>query len=522
MARKSSGSSKIFSVIEGILIAIFILFIAGMLFLYFTFSDAGAAPTLFGHVVYQTKAVNMQPAINKDDAVIGKSSAAAEAKAGEVVLCKLDDRIVVARIKDIINENGTLYYNVRFDTAAENDTHRISPTDIIAGDIRKSVSLGRLLSFATSTLGIMLVIIIPSFVIIVLQIITIVNSKHNKEEAVNLDELNDIMRSNDYPEETFLPISQGIPLNGQPVAEGEATEIAFVNNKTSSSPLLEDAPADLDSEKSVSFAGPTAVDIFTEDEEFFAEKPGKKSFDVFDGEIFPIDKPEEKPTDSILPPSPDSVLASEFYGITEEVRSHQEKRRIEEEAASGNAFVNSFDSKADSILSGLDETLVESEESEPQTVDPVNTGLIPDEEYQGDAVLLSDNAAEDTAETAETVIDMTGSVTDDAPGIAAEPIPSEPVYEQTAEDTAVFAEPSDDKFESFDLFSETETHDIPDVQSTQQAHEQPVLDIPSRGEEPVPEPVKTVKVKKVRKKKEKVSVDDLLSMIDAEETKINS
>ena len=148
MSKKGSAkSSKIFSVIEGIIIAIFILFIAGMLFLYFTFSDAGAAPTIFGHIVYQTKAVNMQPAINKDDAVIGKSSAAQEAKAGEVVLCKLDDRIVVARIDSIINENGTLYYNVKFDTAAASDIHRIAPTDLIAGNIHKSVPLGRLVPY---------------------------------------------------------------------------------------------------------------------------------------------------------------------------------------------------------------------------------------------------------------------------------------------------------------------------------------------------------------------------------------
>ena len=193
--------SKFFSVIEIIVIALLILIIAGMLFLYFTFSETGTAAEIFGSTVYQTQAVNMQPAVPTGCAVIGKKSAVSSAKTQDVVLCRIDDKIVVARIVDILNEDGKNYYTMHFDTAPENDVHVITQSDIIAAGIKTWVFLGKLLTFARSTTGIMIVIILPSFIIIILPVIKIVNSKHTHEEAVSLADLEDIMRSDDYPEE---------------------------------------------------------------------------------------------------------------------------------------------------------------------------------------------------------------------------------------------------------------------------------------------------------------------------------
>ena len=522
MARKiSSRSSKVFSVIEGILIAIFILIIAVMLFLYFTFSDVGAAPTIFGHVVYKTQAVNMQPDINKGDAVIGKASAVPDAKAGDIVICRIkgaengEERIVVARIDSLLNENGALYYNIRFNTAASTDVHKIQINEIIAADVKKNVSLGKLLTFATSDLGILLIIIIPSFIIIVLQILKIVHARQHKEESVNLYDLNSIMNSDDYPEEAFLPISQTPYASPErPEMGTEANEFAFVPDKPTS-PILEDAPADLDSEKSVSFAGPTAADIFAEDEAFFAEKPQKESFNIFDGGDLPQPAEPEKPA-ALLGENPmlqrDAELAREFYGITEEVRSHQEERRLRE-AAQGGAFQDPFDSKADSILSGIDDTIIsdDSADAEPDTEQyedvpaPVPAPApVPESitEYTPEEAVYTEPAP------VPDIFDATPAVTYDE---AAEPV--------TAETTAeVFPEQTDESFTAsdagFDLFA-----DIPAPAET--SAEPDVTDIPVRGtdtEEPAP---RAVKVRKVVKKK-KVSVDDLLSIIDEEENKLNS
>ena len=49
MAKKKSKKSSAVNIIEGIVIGILILIIAGMLFLYFSFSGNGAAPNIFGY-----------------------------------------------------------------------------------------------------------------------------------------------------------------------------------------------------------------------------------------------------------------------------------------------------------------------------------------------------------------------------------------------------------------------------------------------------------------------------------------
>ncbi len=194
MAKKNGSAVNI---IEGIVIAILILLIAGMLFVYFSFRDTGAAPNIFGHTIYHTKAVSMQPEIPSGSAVIAKSSEIENIKVGSVVLCRIGEDTVLTRVVQLVSENGQMSYVVKFDTAPPNDTFKIPQENVIAKAIWTNRSLGAVLSFATSTFGIMLVIIIPSFVIIVFQIVRIINVKRAEEDAVSLDDLEEIMIRND-------------------------------------------------------------------------------------------------------------------------------------------------------------------------------------------------------------------------------------------------------------------------------------------------------------------------------------
>lgn len=186
-------SKKAVNIIEGIIIGILILIIAGMLFLYFTFSKTGAAPEIFGYTIYHTMAVNMAPEIPADTAVIAKSSENENIKVGSAVLCRIGDDTVLTRVVQLLNENGEKSYVVKFDTAPANDTFKIPAENIIAKAVWQSAILGKMLSFATSTFGIMIIIIIPSFIIIVFQIVRIINVKRREEESVSLDELENIM-----------------------------------------------------------------------------------------------------------------------------------------------------------------------------------------------------------------------------------------------------------------------------------------------------------------------------------------
>lgn len=203
MAKNKNKSSAV-NIIEGIVIGILILLIAGMLFLYFSFSGNSAAPNIFGYTFYHTKAVKMEPKIPQNTVVIGKTGDLESIKVGSVVVCKIGEDTVLTRVVQLVSENGQMSYVVKFDTAPANDTFKIPAENIIAKATSQSSIFGSVLDFATSTFGIMMVIIIPSFIIIVFQVIRIVNVKRTQEEAVSLDELDEIMSdNNDYGHDFF-------------------------------------------------------------------------------------------------------------------------------------------------------------------------------------------------------------------------------------------------------------------------------------------------------------------------------
>lgn len=204
MAKKKTKKSSAVNIIEGIVIGILILLIAGMLFLYFSFSGNGAAPNIFGYTFYHTKAVKMEPKIPQNTVVIGKTGDLDNIKVGSVVICQIGEDTVLTRVVQLVSENGEVSYVVKFDTAPANDTFKIPAENVIARATSQSSAFGSVLNFATSTFGIMLVIIIPSLIIIIFQVVRIINVKRHEEEAVSLDELDEIMTADEDNSQDFF------------------------------------------------------------------------------------------------------------------------------------------------------------------------------------------------------------------------------------------------------------------------------------------------------------------------------
>lgn len=196
------------SVIETIFIIVCALCIAAMLVLYFSFKKDNSMPTVGGYSFYYLKATNMEPTIPSGTAIIAQKSMVDDVAVGDTVLAKIDKDLVFIGVTNIEEENGVKYYTLKFNTAVENQKFRVPQTDIAAKAMWKSSILGALLGFATSTFGIMLVIIIPSFVIIVFQIIRIINVKRLEEEASSLDDIDEIFDSREEEKEPPLRISQ--------------------------------------------------------------------------------------------------------------------------------------------------------------------------------------------------------------------------------------------------------------------------------------------------------------------------
>lgn len=194
---KNKGKGSAVNIAEGIVIGILILLIAVMLFLYFSFNKKGAAPEIFGYTFYHTMAVNMETDIPANTLILAKKSEIDNIIVGSVILCKIGEDTILTRVVELNSDDGETAYVVKFDTAPPNDTYKIPKDNVIAKAVQQSSLMGSVLSFATSTFGIMLVIIIPSFVIIVFQTVRIVNAKREEEEASSLEDLEEIMISDD-------------------------------------------------------------------------------------------------------------------------------------------------------------------------------------------------------------------------------------------------------------------------------------------------------------------------------------
>ena len=173
-----------FLILEFIIVILMILAIAFMITIYFSFRETGAAPKIFGYYIYHTHAVNMAPKIPAGTAVFAKESEKNNVGQDSIVLCRIDDKITLIKVVDMLDENGKKYYIVRFSTSPENETYKIPVESVMAKAMYQDEFSGKLIDFATSKVGIVLVIIVPSILIILTQIIRLVSSGRNKDDDI--------------------------------------------------------------------------------------------------------------------------------------------------------------------------------------------------------------------------------------------------------------------------------------------------------------------------------------------------
>lgn len=199
-----SKKPSVFTVVEIILIALLALVMVSMLAFNLFFKDNGVA-SVFGLSFYNTKAVNMQPKIPRNTLVIAKKSEIPNIGVKHVILCNVGDFTALIRVVDIQQENGETYYIVKFDTAAENETFRISSQDVIAKAVWQINGFGAFLDFATSAVGIILAVVIPLIFIIAFQVARILGIRRLEDEAASIDDIDEFITTRE--EESPPPVT---------------------------------------------------------------------------------------------------------------------------------------------------------------------------------------------------------------------------------------------------------------------------------------------------------------------------
>ena len=185
------------TIVEIIIIVVCALLIISMLCCYFLFSKTGSAPNIFGKMIYVTEATNMEPNIPAGSAVFASSDNLSFLKTGDVVLFRTagadNEQITgVLRIQGVETDDaGKVYYTLRGDANAPTETIKLPKENILGQCKTYDEVLGAVISFATSTMGLLTVVIIPCVLLIVFQIIRIVRIKSDYEYANDKDDDDD-------------------------------------------------------------------------------------------------------------------------------------------------------------------------------------------------------------------------------------------------------------------------------------------------------------------------------------------
>ena len=202
-----------FSVAEIILIILLIAVIAAMIFIGVVFHKDNTATSVFGYCFYRTKAVNMETSIPQGTIIVAKESENDSIEAGSVILCKIGEYTVLTRVTEA--QDGA--YIVKFDVAPDNETFRVEKSAVIAKAVWQLEAFGKFIDFATSTVGIIIVLIIPLTIIIAVQVVRINRLKALEREASSLDDIDDVINSRRKEEAPAVTITK-------PKFEDEAPE----------------------------------------------------------------------------------------------------------------------------------------------------------------------------------------------------------------------------------------------------------------------------------------------------------
>lgn len=207
MSRSKSAKKSVSaaSVVEIIFIVILILAMAVMLGFNFLFKKGGAGASIFGYSFYNTKAVNMLPDFPKNTVVIAKASEKKNIRENSVILCEIGEHTTLIRVVRIMEEEGSTFYVVKFDTSPSNETFRVEEDAVIAKAMWQINGMGSFLDFATSAVGIIIAIVIPLIFIIAIQVARILGIKRLEEEAAALGDIDEFMQSRD--EESPAPVT---------------------------------------------------------------------------------------------------------------------------------------------------------------------------------------------------------------------------------------------------------------------------------------------------------------------------
>lgn len=189
---------KVLSTVLSVVLWVIIFMSALFVFTTLATKDTNSVSNLFGYTPLTVSSESMSPTFTTSDLIIIKECDPETLKEGDIItfhaLIENQYSLNTHRITKITDENGLKVFNTKGDNNPVEDKKIVSSGDIVGKYVLKIAGLGLLMKFLSSSIGFLLVIIIPLLIFFIYQvyrlIMTILELKNAEKEEGQTNEAN--------------------------------------------------------------------------------------------------------------------------------------------------------------------------------------------------------------------------------------------------------------------------------------------------------------------------------------------
>lgn len=186
--RVKNGKIRLLTVIETIVILIIALVLIGMFTINIAFAGTGTTLDIFGYNLYLVETSAMEPEIKKNSIVFAENDLSDGVDIGSYILCEIGESESKAMliVKDTYQEDGVTYFEVISGVDTADISTTITRDEVIGACRQKSYELGVVINFAKTPSGIVLLVVVPSLILIAIQLFHIIRARKIKKNSEKL------------------------------------------------------------------------------------------------------------------------------------------------------------------------------------------------------------------------------------------------------------------------------------------------------------------------------------------------
>ncbi|MCC8196874.1 MAG: hypothetical protein LIO49_08820 [Ruminococcus sp.] len=185
MFQETVKKRKPLQIVGIVVVVILALAIVSTFVVYGIFKDSNSAPSIFGKRVYIMSGSGMEPRIPQGAAVFVEEGTLPENE-GNVILCNIDGKLALVGYvgsQTTTAEDGTVTtsYIVKYDSTSADQQWTVDEEDIIGRAVSYDTFLGGVITFASSKVGMLVIVIVPCALLIIYEVIMLILASRQKK-----------------------------------------------------------------------------------------------------------------------------------------------------------------------------------------------------------------------------------------------------------------------------------------------------------------------------------------------------